>query len=162
MNTRWRKIAGDWREHRTEIFLLAIVLTLGAAGVIAALNSRVILAREIEQSYARANSPDIMMWLERVDPALLEEVRAQPGVAAVAARRTVFTRIAARDGTWFTTRVAIIPDIGQQEIAALHQHDGREPQQREGIFIEQSGRSLVGKTAGDEIQLRTPAGEVVH
>ncbi|HMG04661.1 MAG TPA: hypothetical protein VK581_04320 [Chthoniobacterales bacterium] len=62
MNTQWRKIPGDFRQHRLQIFLLALVLTLGTAGVVAALNARAILAREIAASFASANSPDIILW----------------------------------------------------------------------------------------------------
>src|SRR4051794_27054001 len=160
MNTRWRKIAGDFREHRLEIVLLGIVLTLGAAGVIGALNARAILVREIAQSYASANSPDIVLWFESVDAPLLEQVRARPGVGAVDARRTAFTRIAADGGDWFTARIAVIPDFHQQQLALVHQHT--DDTQHDGIFIEQSGQSLVRRNVGDELQVRTPNGEVVR
>jgi len=36
MNTQWRKIAGDFRQHRLQIFLIAVILILGTAGVVAA------------------------------------------------------------------------------------------------------------------------------
>ena len=36
MSTQWRKIAADFREHRLQIFFVAIILLLGTAGVIAA------------------------------------------------------------------------------------------------------------------------------
>ena len=39
MNTQWRKIAGDFRERRLQIFLIALILVLGIGGVVAALNA---------------------------------------------------------------------------------------------------------------------------
>ena len=42
MNTQWRKIAGDFRERRLQIFLIAVILIFGIGGVIAALNARIL------------------------------------------------------------------------------------------------------------------------
>ena len=72
MNTQWRKIAGDFRQHRLQILLIAAILALGTAGVVAALNARAILAREIEKSYRLANGADVMLWFDKVEPPLLE------------------------------------------------------------------------------------------
>jgi len=82
MSTQWRKIAGDFRQHRLQVALIGLVLMLGTAGVVAALNARAVLEREIDANYARARSPDLALWFERVDAPLLAAVRTHPGVAA--------------------------------------------------------------------------------
>jgi len=82
MNTQWRKIAGDFRERRLQIFLIALILILGIGGVIAALNGRAVLAREIARSYERANGADIVFWFDKVEPEIIELVRARPNAAA--------------------------------------------------------------------------------
>jgi putative ABC transport system permease protein len=161
MNTQWRKILGDFRQHRLQIFLLGLVLTLGTAGVVAALNARAILAREIVASYSSANSPDIVLWFEKVDAALLDQVRSRPGVAAVDARRTAFTRVAAKSGEWIAMRVAVVRDFKNQQLSLLHRHDGALSASN-GIFIEQSGQTLLEKNVGDELQVRTPAGDIAR
>jgi putative ABC transport system permease protein len=161
MNTQLRKIAGDFREHRLEIFLIALVLILGAAGVIAALNARAILAREIAANYERANSPDIVFWFDKVEPPLLEMVRARPGVAAVDARRTASTRVAGKSGEWLSMRLTVLPDFAHQKISLLHRDDGAWPPNDRGILIEKSGIPLLGERAGGDVQVRTPAGSVV-
>ena len=94
MTTQWRKIAGDFRQQRLQLCLIGLVLALGAAGVVAALNARAILQREVAHSYRSANSPDVILWFDKVEPGLLDKVRAQPGVAAVDARRIAYTRVA--------------------------------------------------------------------
>lgn len=161
MNTQWRKILGDFRQHRLEIFLLAVVLTLGTGGVVAALNARAVLAREIAASFAKANSPDIALWFDRVDAPLLDQVRARPGVAAVDARRVAFTRAAATSGEWFMTRVAVIRNFEDQQLSLVHQHSGAWPN-ADGVFIEQSGQTLLQKNVGDELQVRTPGGGIAR
>lgn len=161
MNTRWRKILGDFRQHRLEICLLAVVLTLGTAGVVTALNARAVLAREIAASFANANSPDIALWFDKVDAPLLDRVRARPGVGAVDTRRVAFTRAAATSGEWFMTRVAVIRNFEDQQLSLVHQHSAAWPN-ADGVFIEQSGQTLLQKNVGDELQVRTPGGGVAR
>src|SRR3954463_5129242 len=111
MNTQWRKIAADFREHRLQILLVALILVLGTAGVVAALNARAVLAREIDESYRRANGADIVLWFDKVDPPVVEQVRSYPGIAGAEARANSFTRVAAKSGEWFPARITVVTDF---------------------------------------------------
>ena len=159
MNTQWRKIIGDFREHRLQIFLIGLVLTLGTAGVVAALNARAILQREIAKSYASAYSADTVLWFDKVEPSLLDKVRALPRVAAVDARRVAFTRVAGKTGAWFPMQLTVVRDFSNQQIGLVHQHQSDVwPSDDGGILIEQSGRSLLAAAVGEELRIRTPEG----
>jgi putative ABC transport system permease protein len=161
MNTQWRKIAADFREHRLQIFLVAIILVLGTAGVIAALNARAVLAREIDESYRRANGADIVLWFDKADAPLVELVRSRPGVEAVEARATAFTRVAAKSGEWFPARLTVLSNFENQTVNLVHRDRGPWPQVTDGIFIEQSGRSLLNVSEGESLRLRTLAGDSI-
>ena len=158
MSTQWRKIAGDFRQHRFQIFLIAVILVLGTAGVVAALNARAILAREIARSYQRANAPDIILWFDKVDPALRDLVRARPGVAQVDARAVAFSRIAGKSGEWFPLRLTVLPDFAKQAVNLIHRDEGAWPADNAGIMIEQSGIALLDVHEGDQVSVRTLAG----
>lgn len=160
MSTQWRKIAGDFRQHRLQIFLIGIILVLGTAGVVAALNARAILAREIEKSYQRANAPDLILWFDKVDAALLDLVRARPGIAKVDARSTAFLRIAGKSGEWFPMRLTVLPDFANQKVNLIHRDAGAWPAGSGGLLIEQSGMPLLDAHEGEELRVRTPAGGV--
>ena len=161
MNTQWRKIAGDFRQHRLQIFLIAVILVLGTAGVVAALNARAVLAREIEKSYRRANGADIILWFDKVEPQLLELVRSRPNVEAIDSRATVFTRIAGKSGEWFPMRITVLPDFTNQKVNLVHRDGGDWPKPDAGILIEQSGISLLDLREGDEVRVQTPSSEAV-
>lgn len=159
MNTQWRKVIGDFREHRLQIFLIGLVLTLGSAGVVVAVNARAILQREIAKSYGSAHSADVVLWFDKVEPSLLEKVRALPRVAAVDARRVAFTRVGGKGGAWFPMQLIIVRDFSDQQVGLIHQHQGGTwPSNDGGILIEQSGRSLLAATVGEELSIRTPEG----
>jgi putative ABC transport system permease protein len=161
MNTQWRKVAGDFRQHRLQLFLVALILVLGTAGVVAALNARAILAREIEESYQAANGADIILWFDNVTPHLLELVRSRPNVAEVDARATGFSRITGKSGESFAMRISIRPDFKNQKVNLVHRDSGGWPASTDGIFIEQSGTALLGVREGEQLQLRTSAGPPV-
>ncbi len=141
--------------------MIGLVLALGITGVAAAWQARAILQREIAASYQRANSPDVVLWFDAVDPALLEKVRARAGVAAADMRRTALTRVATKSGAWFPMRVTMMADLPGQRVGALHRHDGDWPK-AEGIFIEQSGLPLLQASPGESLRVRTPGGGIAE
>jgi len=157
---RWRKVLGDLRAQRLSFALIALVLVLGAAGVVAALDAKAILAREIAASFEMAQAPDVVLWFDRVEPRMLAEIAAREDVSGAAARRVVYTRVAAADGTWLPMRLTLLRDIASQQVGAVHRHGGPPPGNERGIWIEQSGASLLAAGAGEQLRLRTPTGEV--
>jgi putative ABC transport system permease protein len=158
MNTQWRKIAGDFREHRLQILLIGVVLVAGTAGVIAALNARAVLAREIDRSYAHANGADVVLWFDKVEPGTVELVRSRPNVAAVEPRATAFTRIEGKSGEWFPMRLTVLGDFTNQTVNLIHRESGDWAMKTGGIFIEQSGIALLDSR--DSVRIRTATGDV--
>ncbi len=159
MNMRWRKVAGDLNIYRLQIGLIALVLILGTAGVVAALNAQAILKREIAGSYATASSPDISLWFDRVEPRFQEIVALEEGVASTDARRIAFARVAARDGTWLPIRLMVVRDFAAQKLGLIHQHNGTWPAGDGSILIEQSAQSVIDTNAA--VRIRTPTGDIV-
>ncbi len=163
MRMQFRKAVGDVRLNWLSMGAILLVLILGAAGVMAALNTREILRREIDKSVVSAQAPDMAIWLDVVDAALLAKVVQIDGVATVDMRRTAVTRVRAKDGTWLPLSLIIKPNFSNQALGVVHLHDARDvpwPKADTGIFIEQSGRALLGLTASDSLQVRTPSGEI--
>ncbi len=161
MNTQWRKVWGDARAHRVQITLIGLVLVSGTAAVVAALNARAILQREIAESYRASQSPDLMLSFDRVESSLLEEIRSQPGVADADAHRVAFTRMAGPAGAWFPTRLLVVRDFADQRVGVVHQHSGAAwPNQENGILLEQSSSPLLGVEKGDQVKIRLPGGAI--
>ena len=157
-NTQWRKIAGDFRLHRFQITVIGLVLALGTAGVVAALNARTVLEREIAASYAGAKSPDLALWFDRVDDALMESIRRMPGVAAAEARRVTALRVEGKAGGWIPTRLLVRADFTHQQTGLVHLHRGEWPATDRGLWIEQASLPLLGVQPGESLRVRTPGG----
>lgn len=161
MNTQWRKLAGDFRQHGVQIALIALVIALGSAGVIAALNARTVLEREIDASFRSGAPADLALGVDAVQPAMLELAATHEDVAAVEARRTILTRSAGANDDWIGTRLTILPDFQRQKVNTVHRHDGDWPAADGGIFVEQSSWALLGLKLGEPLRVRTPGGGTV-
>lgn len=161
MKTQWRKVVGDFRAHRAQIFFIGLVLVLGTAGVVATLNARATLQREIARSFEAARSPDLTIGLDAVEPALLAKVRAHPEVAAADARKVVLTRAAGPGGEWFAMRLIVVNDFAAQQVGVVHRHGGGWEHAQEGLYIEQSSLALLNLPAGAPVQVRVPGGQTI-
>lgn len=161
MNSRWRKAFADLRAYRTQIGLIALVLMLGTAGMVAALDARTVLQREIDASFSGANAPDLVLWFDQVDDAWLARVAAQPGVVAVAARRVSFVRITGSQGREFPLHLSIVRDPLAQAVARVHGHEARAAEADAGLWVERSGQGLLGAQPGAQLALRNSSGAAV-
>ena len=157
---QWRKVIGDLRQYRVQICVLTLILALGTACVVAALNARAILTREIASSFSAATVPDVALWFERVTPELLATVAAMDDVVAVDARRVAYTRVKANDGSWLPMRLTIVRDFSAQKLGQVHLDSGAWPRSDGTILIEQSGQSLLEAGLGGSLQIRTPSGDI--
>lgn len=151
----WRKVIGDARRNGRSLALVALVLAVGTAGVVAALDAQTVLKREIAASFRGALAPDLAFWFERDATQALAQVAAHEGVAAVDARRVAYTRIAARDGTWLPLRLTISRDPEASPVGRVHRHGAERA--APGLWIEQSGKALLGEA---ELRVRTPTGTI--
>jgi ABC-type antimicrobial peptide transport system permease subunit len=161
---RLRKVVGDLRHYRAQLAALTAVLALAVAGVVAALDARAILDREIGVSFAAAEVPDLALWIDGVDAAKLALARAAPGVSAVDSRRVINTRVKVRDGTWLPMRIIVRGAAGGGGAGALvgrtHEHAPLRALP-DALAIEQSGAELVGAGV-TTLRLRKPGGEEVE
>ena len=157
MSSRWRKAWADLRSHRVAFALIALVLILGTAGMVAALDAQTVLRREIAASFDHAEAADMVLWFDGIDEPLRAGLAAQPGVAAVAVRRVAYLRIAGAGGREFPLHLSIVADPLAQTVARAHAHGPVGT----GLWVEQSGQTLLAARPGEKLDLRDSAGAVV-
>jgi putative ABC transport system permease protein len=154
---RLRKVLGDLRHYRAQLLAVWMVLALATAGVVATLDTRAILDREIGVSFAAGEAPDVALWIDAVDAPKLALVRAMPGVVAVDSRRIINTRVKARDGTWLPMRITV--RAGPTALGRVHEHATLRLDSN-GLAIEQSGVGLVDARRAT-LRVRKPGGAEV-
>ena len=83
MNTCIRKIVRDLGEHKGRTFLTVFSMAIGVIGVGAVLCAYAVLMRELDANYMGTTPASASIYLEHVDPALIEAVRQLPAVDRV-------------------------------------------------------------------------------
>ncbi len=162
MNTQWRKIVGDFRQHRRQIGFIGFVLALGTIVVVAALNAQSILKAAIPENYARSNSPDIQLTFDQVDAKMLDFVRAQPGVFDADARRVMLLRVAGKKpGEWIQMMLFVLRDLEDQRVGVIHQHNGKFPPGDAGLLVEQSSLTMLPGDPSEKLNIRVAGGGTV-
>ena len=158
MNPRIRKVVSDLTEQPGRALLVFLAIALGAAALTVALGARSVLLREIPASFATAEPPAVVVWLEDVDSQVLEGVRALPGVVDADARRLVRTRVEVAPGDWRALLLFGVRDFSDLRVSAFEPLEGEWPPKRGSILVERSGLPVLGAGTGDTITVRVPGG----
>ena len=166
MSPRVRKVVSDLTEQPARALLVFLAIALGAAALTVALGARSVLLREIPASFATAEPPAVVVWLEDVDNQVLEGVRALPGVVDTDARRLVRTRVEVAPGDWRTLLLFGVRDFSDLRVSAFEPLEGQWPPERGAVLIERSGLPVLGAvtdvgpnaSVGDALTVRVPGG----
>ena len=158
MSPRVRKVVSDLTEQPGRALLVFLAIALGAAALTVALGARSVLLREIPASFATAEPPAAVFWLEDVDNQVLEGVRALPGVADADARRLVRARVEVAPGDWRTLLLFGVRDFSDLRVSAFETLEGQWPPERGAVLVERSGLPVLGAGTGDTITVRVPGG----
>lgn len=184
---RWVKLWRDLRADRARAVILILGIAAGAFGVGTVLGARAILTREIRRSYQGTHPPTVVFELGESAgraPAVLEEVRRRPDVAAAELRATVHARIesqpvvpaaglspelaamarlhaqfaGASEVTWRPLVLFVMPAARLPTVGSVTIMDHAWPPPDGTIFVERAAALLLGVTPGATIRIRLPGG----
>jgi putative ABC transport system permease protein len=140
------------------MMLIAITVSLTALGTV--LTGKAINDRELAANYMGTHPASATIEVQTgFDGAVLEGVRAQPGVLDAAIRRTLSARI--KDGespAWRPLLLFVIPQDDPLHLGAFTVERGDWPPAPDGIFIERDALALMGARLGDAVTVKAPDG----
>jgi putative ABC transport system permease protein len=150
IDPRWRKVWRDLRLHPARTLLVVIAIAAGLAGAGAVLNAWALVQRVTREQFLASNPASAVIRTDSVDDALLERVRAFPGIAAAEARRTVFGSARTASG-WSTALLVARRDFGTNRIGAIAPTGGSFPPPEGALVIERSSLGFAGAAVGEPI-----------
>lgn len=159
LSPRWQKILSDlWlNKARTLLVILSIAVGVFAIGTI--VTTRIIITRDLAATYAERNPSDAVLYMDRVDNALLSVVRRMPEVAEAAPRRSVYGKLRASGADdWVDISLVVLPDYTNQQLDIITLEAGAWPERRDEIVMERSSLDFAGVSLGDEVLVETPLG----
>ena len=150
----WRDIA----RHRARSLLVVLAVTIGLASAGAVLDSWALVRRATEVGFRGSLPVSATLGVDRVDAALLAEVRRLPGVAAARGRRVLGGSVQGH-GAWTPAQVVVLDDFADKSMARLQPDAGRWPPIDDSIAVERSSLELAAVTVGEPVMLRIGRGE---
>jgi len=163
MAPRWRKVFRDLTSHRfrTALVVLSIAIGIFAVGVV--LGTRQVLLREFDVDHTSSVPANVTYTAQDFDSTLVSRADAQPGVAAVQARRTATFRY-----TWTgsaidrTLSVVAFEDFADIEVDKVIPLDGVAWPPADGeIVLEASAKQVDEYAVGDVLELERADGGTV-
>src|SRR5512140_85075 len=97
---RWKKVFSDLWDDKTRTGLVVASIAVGAFAIGVILSAYVILAGDINRSYAAIDPPNIIILADPFDSDLLHYVDKLPGVKEIEGRRVMPIRARQGDGSW--------------------------------------------------------------
>ena len=148
LRPRWRKVLRDLWVHKARTLLVVLAIAIGIIGAGSVLNTWAILRRVTRDGFMATNPASATIRTEAIDATLLARVSALPNIAAVAARRTVISRIRA-EGGWRTAVLFSAADFTRVDIGTLKVESGAWPPRDGAIVLERSSMEFAAISVGE-------------
>jgi putative ABC transport system permease protein len=155
---RLRKLLRDLGGARTRTAMMVLAIAVSLAAVTAVLTARAVLSREVAANYLSTGPASATLHLSGpLDPALLDPVRAQPGVTDATVRGTLPARWRV-DDRWRPLLLFVIAPDDPLRISGFRSGHEHWSPPADGIVLERSSISYFGLDPGGTVAVRTPSG----
>ncbi|HEU4842928.1 MAG TPA: FtsX-like permease family protein [Burkholderiaceae bacterium] len=154
MSARWIKLLRDVRLARGRLLMIVIALAASIAAVVAMLATWTVISREVPRNYVGTNPASAQLEFEgSIDAALLAEIAARPGIAAVELAGTSSARVQVAPDQWLPMRIFVVPDFARLRINTLGREAGAWPPPTGTLLIERSALALSGGAVGRDLKV---------
>jgi putative ABC transport system permease protein len=154
MRTRWRKLGRDLDAAQGRMIMIVVAIAISIAAVGAILSAYSILSREMTRNYLETNPAAAQLAVDRVDGALLEAVRQQPGIADAEAGAILAARVEVEPERWLPMTLFVIEDFTALRINRFGSESGAWPPPDGSILIERTALPLTGTEIGDALRVQ--------
>lgn len=135
--------------------MMVAAIAAGVTGVGAVLSADGILSREISRDYLSTTPASATLELDRVDEALLREVRRRPGVLDAEARASISVRMRIGPDQFRPLLLFVVPDFDAMRMATFTRESGAWPPPQGTMLIERAAREMVPRGA---VEVVVPSG----
>jgi putative ABC transport system permease protein len=155
---RWKKALRDIGERPGRSVLVIFALAAGVFEMGAMLTKYAILTRELETTFRATRPAAARLLTQSVSDALLDSVRAVPGVADAEARPMVPARVRVGPDQWAAAALFVVRDFDDQRIDVFRRDVGAWPPGAGQVLIERSSLTVAQAIVGDSLTVRIPGG----
>jgi putative ABC transport system permease protein len=155
---RWRKVLADlWgNKSRTLLVIASIAVGVFAIGVIA--GTYMILAEDLNASYAASHPANITIYTYPFDPEFLDVIQRVEGVDRAEGRREVTVRVRIGEEVWDTLRLIAIPHFTTSKINIAFPTSGQTVPDDNEVILEHLTLQSLNRQIGDHLVIELEDG----
>lgn len=154
MAPRWRKVAGDLRQCRGRFLLALVAMAVGLVQITSLLYAWSILRGTLGTMYARTHPAAATLTTDSVDDALLDSLRAIPGVADVEARPVILARVRVGRDEWAPAFFYVVRDFRRVRLDTFEPRSGAWPPATGEALLDHTALAVARVAEGDSLVVR--------
>ncbi len=158
---RWRKAVRDLRQRPGRSLLTVLALAAGVFEIGVVLYAYALLQPELRDMYGRTNPASATLVVDRMDDALVDSLRALPGVAHAEARPVIVARVRTGPDEWTPAALHVVRDFDRQQVDTFRRDRGAWPPAADEIVLERTALQVAGVQVGGTLTVRLEDGRDV-
>ncbi len=159
MKPRYAKVIRDLTSNYSKNLMLAVAIAIGVFGIGSILGGYYVINREMATNYLSTEPASATVEFEgNISDALLDSIRALPGISKAERRATVMGRMKVHD-RWHPILLFVIDDFSRMEVSKVLHVSGSQIPSRESMLVERTALQVMQANEGDAVLIRTPHGE---
>ncbi|MBL0170305.1 MAG: ABC transporter permease [Gemmatimonadaceae bacterium] len=152
LSPRWRKVLRDLQLHPSRTALVVLAMVVGLAGAGSVLDTWSLMRQVTREEYRASRPASATLRVDSVSAAIVAQVRAMTGIAAVQARRTVNGGVRVAGAASPRSLVVFaLDDFESSAIGKVLSEAGQWPPRDGELVIERSSVDYAGASIGDSL-----------
>ncbi|MEN8242309.1 MAG: ABC transporter permease, partial [Chloroflexota bacterium] len=153
MKPRWSKVISDLWDSKMRTFLVVASISVGVFSIGMIVSAYIILADDIDLSYASVSPVNIEIWTDPFAEDFLRVIEKIPGVAVAEGRQTTGVRTRIEGTEWQNLSLIGVKDFETMQINQLSTIAGTQYPGRRELVVSEDFMADTGYEVGDNIQV---------
>ena len=158
MKPRWRKVIADIGDSKMRTILVVASIAVGVFAVGAIASAYIIMAADINTSYAAINPANIEIVTDFFDDDLIEAVEKMDGVAEVEGELILGVRASVDGDEWQSIDLVVVEDFDSRNINQIESYDGELLAEDRQLLMGFESLKDSGYRTGDILTIQMPEG----
>lgn len=156
LKPRWIKVLSDLWDNKRRTILVIASIAVGVFAIGMIMSAYVIMADDINISYAAANPVNIEIWTDPFYEDLPRILERSPGVDDVEGQQVLNIRGRKSDETWEAMTLIAKDDFEASQINLLSTIEGTQFPKNNEMVVSQNLMNDTGFRVGDEVEIELP------
>jgi len=159
LKPRWKKVLADLWDNKMRTLLVVASIAVGVFSIGMIVSAYVIIAEDIDRSYALASPVNIEIWTDPFFDDFVNVVEHIPGIAAAEGRQIISVRASVNGVEWQDLNLIAISDFENLKVNQISALSGTQYPGRRELLVSADFMADTGFKVGDQVQVELTNGD---